>query len=121
MAGKMVHIEFPADDTGQARAFLGGLFGWEFQQFPGPTEYHMARINEDSGAAVTGGEPGKRGARVYFDVADITASVARVGELGGESGPPMPVPSMGWFAMCTDPHGNEFGLWQNDESAPNPG
>jgi hypothetical protein len=25
---------------------------------------------------------------------------------------------MGWFVTCTDPHGNEFGLWQNDEKAP---
>jgi predicted enzyme related to lactoylglutathione lyase len=29
----------------------------------------------------------------------------------------MPVPQMGWFATCTDPHGNEFGLWQTDSSA----
>jgi predicted enzyme related to lactoylglutathione lyase len=27
---------------------------------------------------------------------------------------------MGWFVTCTDPHGNEFGLWQNDPSAPAP-
>jgi predicted enzyme related to lactoylglutathione lyase len=33
----------------------------------------------------------------------------------------MPVPGMGWFATCTDPHGNDFGLWQNDENAPTPG
>ena len=33
---------------------------------------------------------------------------------------PMPVPNMGWFATCKDPHGNEFGLWQNDASAPMP-
>ena len=32
----------------------------------------------------------------------------------------MPVPSMGWFATCKDPHGNDFGLWQNDPSAPDP-
>jgi predicted enzyme related to lactoylglutathione lyase len=24
---------------------------------------------------------------------------------------------MGWFATCRDPHGNEFGLWQNDSNA----
>jgi len=29
----------------------------------------------------------------------------------------MPVPQMGWFATCRDPHGNEFGIWQNDETA----
>ena len=38
-------------------------------------------------------------------------------KLGGESSDPMPVPSMGWFATCTDPHGNEFGIWQTDPSA----
>jgi predicted enzyme related to lactoylglutathione lyase len=27
------------------------------------------------------------------------------------------VPSMGWFATCRDPHGNDFGLWQTDSSA----
>jgi predicted enzyme related to lactoylglutathione lyase len=43
-----------------------------------------------------------------------------VRELGGKADDPMPVPSMGWFATCTDPHGNEFGLWQNDESASMP-
>ncbi len=52
---------------------------------------------------------------------DKGRSGARVKELGGEAGDPMPVPNMGWFATCKDPHGNEFGLWQNDESAPAPG
>jgi predicted enzyme related to lactoylglutathione lyase len=27
---------------------------------------------------------------------------------------------MGWFATCSDPEGNEFGLWQNDPAAPAP-
>jgi predicted enzyme related to lactoylglutathione lyase len=49
------------------------------------------------------------------------AGAARVNELGGEANDPMPVPGMGWFSTCTDPHGNEFGLWQNDTSAPAPG
>jgi len=45
---------------------------------------------------------------------------ARVKELGGEANDPGSVPGMGWFATCKDPHGNEFGLWQNDTSAPAP-
>jgi predicted enzyme related to lactoylglutathione lyase len=114
----MVHIEIPADDTEQARAFWGGLFGWEFQAFPGsPSEYHLMRIGESSGGAITNMEPGKRGTRTYFDVDDIKAGAARVHELGGQAGEPMPVPSMGWFVTCTDPHGNDFGLWQTDPSA----
>jgi len=27
---------------------------------------------------------------------------------------------MGWFAICSDTQGNEFGLWQDDPSAPAP-
>ena len=65
-------------------------------------------------------EPGKRGMRPYFAVDDIKAGAARVTELGGQAGEPMPVPAMGWFSACTDPQGNEFGLWQTDASAPAP-
>ena len=120
MPGQIVHIEIPADDTAKSRQFWGGLFGWEFQAFPGPSEYHMTRLSESTGAAITNMEPGKQGTRSYFDVADIKAGAARVSELGGEAGEPMPVPGMGWFVTCKDPHGNEFGLWQNDTAAPAP-
>ena len=117
MSGQIVHIEIPADDTAKGQEFYGSLFGWEFQSFPGPSEYHMTRIGEQQGAAITNMEPDKRGMRAYFDVDDINAGAARVKELGGEASDAMPVPSMGWFVTCTDPHGNEFGLWQNDTSA----
>jgi predicted enzyme related to lactoylglutathione lyase len=120
MAGQIVHIEIPADDTGQSREFWGGLFGWELQTFPGPFEYHVAQAADQQGVAITNMEPGKRGTRAYFAVDDINAGAARVKELGGEAGDPRPVPNMGWFAVCTDPHGNEFGLWQVDASAPGP-
>jgi predicted enzyme related to lactoylglutathione lyase len=118
MPGQIVHIEIPADDTEKSRDFWGSLFGWQFQAYPGPSEYHMTRIGESQGAAITNMEPGKKGARAYFEVDDIKAGVARVRELGGEAGDQMPVPKMGWFSTCQDPHGNDFGLWQNDESAP---
>ena len=122
MAGEIVHVEIPADDTGQGRSFWGGLFGWQFEEFPGGQgEYHMMRISEQQGGAVTNMEPGKKGMRAYFSVDDIKAGAAKVNELGGSAGEPMSVPSMGWFATCTDPHGNEFGLWQTDPSAPVPG
>lgn len=117
MAGQVVQIEIPADDTAAGRAFWGSLFGWQFESFPGPFEYHMARIGERTGGAITNMEPGRRGIRAYFDVDDIRAGAARVNELGGTASDPRPVPGMGWFATCADPQGNEFGLWQNDASA----
>jgi predicted enzyme related to lactoylglutathione lyase len=117
MPGHIVHFEIPADDVTKGRGFWGSLFGWEFQAVPGPFEYHMTRISDETGGAITDMEPGKRGLRVYFDVDDINAGAARVRELGGEAGDPRPVPNMGWFAVCKDTQGNDFGLWQNDPSA----
>lgn len=117
MAGQIVHIEIPADDTAASQKFWGSLFGWSFESFPGPSEYHMTRISDTTGGAITNMEPGKRGTRPYFDVDDINAGAARVKELGGQASDSMPVPGMGWFVTCQDPHGNEFGLWQNDSSA----
>ena len=120
MPGQVVHLEIPADDTGQAREFYGGLFGWQFESYPGPSEYHMASVTDQSGVAITNMEQGKHGMRPYFDVDDIRAGAARVNELGGTADEAMPVPGMGWFATCRDPHGNEFGLWQTDPSATMP-
>jgi predicted enzyme related to lactoylglutathione lyase len=118
--GQIVHFEIPADDTEKGREFWGSLFGWKFEAYPGPFEYHMTQIGEQTGAAITNMEPGKRGARAYFDVDDIHAGIARVKELGGEAGDARPVPEMGWFAVCKDSVGNDFGLWQTDTSAPAP-
>jgi uncharacterized protein len=121
MPGQIVHIEIPADDTEKGRQFWGSLFGWQFESFPGPSEYHMTRISDQQGAAITNMEQGKRGTRAYFDVDDINAGASHVKELGGEADDPMPVPNMGWFVTCKDPQGNEFGLWQSDPSAQAPG
>lgn len=118
MAGEVVHIEIPADDTGAARAFWSGLLSWRFEAFPGgPGEYHTARLSEGQGAAITNMEPGRIGTRPYFAIDDIDDGIARVRALGGRADEKMPVPSMGWFVTCTDPHGNAFGLWQTDPGA----
>lgn len=55
MPGKIVHTEIPADDTSEGREFWGSLFGWQFEPYPGPSEYHMARIGDTGGVAITNG------------------------------------------------------------------
>ena len=120
MPGQMVHLEIPAGDTAKAREFWSSLFGWQWQDFGGPTEYHT-QFSDSTGGAIYAPDPAdKRGPRVYFDVDDINTGNARVKELGGEAGDALPVPGMGWFATCTDNEGNEFGLWQTDPSASAP-
>ena len=56
MAGEMVHLEIPASDTGKAKEFWSSLFGWEWQQFEGPSEYHMTRFSETTGGAIYAAE-----------------------------------------------------------------
>ena len=119
MAGQMVHVEFPAGDTAKAVSSGARSSAGTSSRIPGPSEYLMTRFSDNQGGAIYGAEGDERGPRVYFDVDDINTGIARVKELGGEAGEGMPVPSMGWFATCTDTEGNEFGLWQTDPNAPN--
>jgi len=122
MPGHPVHFEIPADDTAKGREFWTGLFGWQFQEFGGPVEYHMTQLGDQMGGAVYNNPEGNAdGIRLYFDVDDIKVGSARVRELGGKAGEALPVPSMGWFSACKDNGGNDFGLWQTDPAAPSPG
>jgi len=117
MAGRLVHFEFPADDTTRARDFWASLFGWSFQSFEGPIEYHMTQ-GVDPGGAIYPAQDGERGPIVYFDVDDMDAAVGRVRELDGEAEDKQPIPGIGWFSRARDTEGNEFSLYQTDESAP---
>ena len=105
---KIVWFEMPADDTARAREFYSGLFGWQFEAFEGPFEYHMA--NEAGGAVYP--SQGERGPIVYFGADDIDAAVARVRELGGTAEGKEEIPHVGLFARCVDTEGNPFSLFQ---------
>jgi predicted enzyme related to lactoylglutathione lyase len=116
MAGNLVHFEFPADDAGRAKEFFGSLFGWGWQSFEGPIEYHSTEGTEPGGA-VYPRQQGEQGPVIYFGSDDIDATVARVRELGGRAEDKQPIPTIGWFARCWDTEGNPFSLYQNDPSA----
>jgi uncharacterized protein len=115
MPGKLVHIEFPAADAKRATEFWGSLFGWKFQTWEGPIEYHM--FEGEPGGGIYPSQEGERGPVVYYDVDDVDATVARVRELGGEAEDKQPIPGIGWFARCRDTEGNLFSLYKSDESA----
>jgi hypothetical protein len=113
MAGKIVHFELPSQDTERAKSFWSGVFGWEFGD-PMGMEYWMTQTDEDQGGAVY--KDDKRGMTVYFDTDDIDATLAKVSASGGTAGDKAPIPSVGWFAHCTDTEGNNFSVFQSDES-----
>ena len=120
MKGTIVHIEIPSGDTAQAKEFWGKLTGWTFKNYAegqeGAPEYNM--FEGEPGGAIYPSDD--KGIRVYFEAENIDTELNKIRELGGETEDKMPVPSMGWFAHAKDPDGNEFSVWQVDESAPMP-
>jgi predicted enzyme related to lactoylglutathione lyase len=115
MEGQLVHFELPSQDNSRAKTFWSSLFGWKFHEFEGPGEYTMLDGNEPGGA-IYPSQSGERGPVVYFGTDDIDKTIARVRELGGSAEDKQPIPSVGWFARCTDTEGNDFSLFQSDES-----
>jgi uncharacterized protein len=51
-------------------------------------------------------------------VASVDEAAAKVQKLGGKiCKPKTAVPQMGYFAVCQDTEGNEFALWEKNDSA----
>ena len=117
MPGKLVHFELPAQDVTRAKDFWSGVFGWSFND-PGMAgvEYWMTQTGEGQGGAIFPSDGSMRGPIVYFDTDAIDASIAKVRALGGKAEEKSPIPHIGWFARCTDTEGNDFSLFQSDES-----
>ena len=110
MAGQMVHLEIPAGDTAEGTGVLGLALRLAVRGVrgrPGRVP-HDPVLRERRVARSTTPTATSAGARVYFDVDDIKTGVARVKELGGEADEAMAVPSMGWFATCTDNGGQRL-------------
>lgn len=113
-----VWIDLMCDDTEQARAFYGQLFGWSFEV--GPPESGPYIICFQDGARVAGiggkppGTPMPTAWTMYLGVVDADASVAQIREAGGAvfMGP-MDVFEEGRMAIAADPTGGVFGLWQS--------
>ena len=109
----IVSFELPADDMARARRFYSDLFGWRFERFDGPFEYHLA---SEAGGAIYPSH-GEKGPVVYFGVEDIEREIDRVRELGGSAGKKQEIPSIGFFVHCTDTEGNPFSLFQPAEGS----
>jgi len=120
MAGRLVHFEVPAKDTGRAKGFYSAVFGWEFGEPMMGMDYNLTEAGGEPGGAVYTHEEMSPHIFVYFDSDDIETSVAKVREAGGEANDKAPIPGIGWFSHCKDTEGNIFGLFESDESAPPP-
>ena len=102
------YVTIPVASVPRAKIFFGALFGWEFEADFGPESAHVANTKKPLGLS-TGGPADFR--TLYFEVADIKAAIAKVGELGGGAEGIKDYPS-GLSAVCRDDQGTVFSLWQ---------
>jgi uncharacterized protein len=119
MGKKVVHVEFPARDAGRARMFWEAVGGWAIQDAGMSGIQYLMWQEGDQGGAVYSME-GQSGTAVYLGSDDIDADLAQIRQHGGEAEDKQPIPHVGWFARCKDTEGNEFSLFQGDESVPAP-
>jgi uncharacterized protein len=119
-AGTMCWNELITRDLAGARTFYQAVFGWGEKNGP-DSPYAEFTVGDDviGGAmAVTPDMPAQMPSHwnVYFAVSDLEASVAKVGELGGQvRRPPFEIPHVGRAAIIGGPHFEGFTLIKLDQ------
>jgi uncharacterized protein len=115
-------VDTSQPDPEGAVAFYAGLFGWDFRDAmpPGsPGKYFIARLRGGDVAAVGSQPEGAAPAAawntyIWVESADATAS--KVLDAGGSIvTEPFDVGDAGRMAVCTDPEGAAFCVWQAKE------
>ena len=120
---RIVHFEIYADDVDRASKFYSDLFGWEISKWDGPPQMDYRLVTTGSeGPGIDGGitkRPHEGVAGVnYVDVESIEEYLGKVQVSGGRVlQPKIPIPGVGYIAICQDTEGNPIGFHQSDPSA----
>jgi uncharacterized protein len=110
----IAHIEIPAVHPDAVGTFYHDVFGWLIV-----TNQEHNYVTFESEGGLRGGFPGpseptyQQGKPlVYLATDDIDATLAAVEAHGGKTVlPKTEVPHVGWWAVFSDPAGNQFGLF----------
>jgi predicted enzyme related to lactoylglutathione lyase len=124
------HFEIYANDPDKLSHFYTSLFDWHVEHMPNMDYWVVRTVDVDENrmpktpGAVNGGfarRPhgyGVNGSVNYVMVDSIEKYVEKAKHLGAKlTKDKTAVPGMGWFAMFTDPEGNHFAVFKNDQTA----
>lgn len=120
-AGEPTWLDLATPDLEKAKAFYQQLFGWDyFDTGADFGHYNMAMVQGRNVAGIgliwPPDSPQPSTWTIYFASDDATADVARVKALGGQvMVEPMEIADSGSMAICVDPTGAAFGLWQANQ------
>jgi predicted enzyme related to lactoylglutathione lyase len=122
---RVIHFEIRADDPQRALKFYTGVFGWQVNQWQtprGPMDFWLLTTGQEP-------EPGIDGALVprgtypeptvnTISVPSVDEFAAKIEAAGGQIvQPKMPIPTIGYYAVCKDTEGNTFGIMESDPKA----
>jgi uncharacterized protein len=119
--GTFCWTDLTTTDQDAAKAFYGGLFGWEADDLPVGDQmvYSMQKLGGKDVAAISPQPQMQRDAGVppawnsYVSVEDADAVAEKAKELGATvHAPPFDVMESGRMAVIQDPQGAFFELWQ---------
>ena len=119
--GEFCWINMLTPEPEQARGFFGSLLGWTYSDMPG-----MGHLIQVGGRPIGGlfdlngpntppGTPAHIGVMVKVESADAIA--AKVTALGGTARAPFDIGASGRMAVCHDPNGAPFDIWEPRKNA----
>jgi hypothetical protein len=124
----IVHFNIPADNPEKLKQFYEKVFGWKIEKTPGPADYwliYTVPVNEQgrpTEMGVNGGmmkrqDPEEKLTN-YILVESVDEYAKKIEDSGGKIiVPKMAVPSMGYWALFTDPDGNVLAIWEENKEA----
>ncbi len=117
-AGTPTWVDLMSPEIDKTRAFYHAVFGWDYD-ISGPEfgGYTTARLGPHTTAGMSpnpaGVPPMPSAWALHFASEHIGSDVQRVSSLGGKVlFPPLVVGTFGSMAVCEDPTGATFNLWQ---------
>jgi len=113
--GSFCWAELATTDAEGAKKFYAEMFGWTVIEHPMPGGVYIIFQSEgNDAAAMYGARPGEPAHwGVYFSVANVDESAAKIAPLGGKLlAGPFDAADAGRMVAAMDPQGAAFSLWQ---------
>ena len=113
----IVHVEIPANDPKTLGEFYAKVFDWKLELDPQFNYLQFDGQGGPGGAFVQIDENSPMHSRassplLYIGTDDIDRDLASIESSGGKIvAPKMEIPGTGWFAVFTDPTGNNMALY----------
>ena len=118
--GKICYIEIPALNIQQSSAFYQNVFGWKIREDNGGNISFDDTVGQVSGMWVLGREPSiKPGLLISIMVYSVAVTLKLIEENNGKVVEPPDNNSLEVIARFSDPAGNVFCLYQDENSIAN--